>query len=218
MSTSACTAEGIEELFKIIGRKVLDPNYSVEDNSAPKKPSELGINNNQNNKSLIKEINRLKKELIKANKIIEQQNLTINTLQNKINNITTTINNYQNIINEKDIQINTLNTLTLQLNNLQLNNNNINNASNNIHSSDKFSLNEIILVCFTSSDQNVHYAIPAVKQDKFAEIEEKLYQQYPQYRNTNNNFIANGREVLRFKTIGENNIGTGLPITLIVPA
>ena len=51
-----------------------------------------------------------------------------------------------------------------------------------------------------------------------AEIEEKLYKQYPQYRETNNNFLANGTQVLRFKTIAENNIGNGLPVTLIVPS
>ena len=33
--TSACTAAGIEELFRSIGCKVLDPNYS-EDDDAPK--------------------------------------------------------------------------------------------------------------------------------------------------------------------------------------
>ena len=34
-------------------------------------------------------------------------------------------------------------------------------------------------------DQNVHYAVAAVKNNTFAEIEEKLYKQYPQYRETN---------------------------------
>ena len=71
-------------------------------------------------------------------------------------------------------------------------------------------------VNFISSDQNVHYAITCEKTDTFAEIEEKLYKQYPQYRETNNTFIANGTQVLRFKTIVENKIGNGLPVTLIV--
>ena len=50
------------------------------------------------------------------------------------------------------------------------------------------------------------------------EIEEKLYKQYPQYRETNNSFLANGTQVLRFKTIAENKIGNGLPVTLVVPS
>ena len=67
-------------------------------------------------------------------------------------------------------------------------------------------------------DGNVHYSIIAEKKETFAEIEEKLYQQYPQYRETNNNFLANGTQILRFKTIGQNNIKSGIPITLVVPS
>ena len=161
-------------------------------------------NDNQN------EINNLKNELAKANKVIEQQKSTINELQNKLNNYTINVNNYQNIINQKDIEINNLKS---QLNNLQSNNNNVpSNTQNNIN------FNDVLCVNFISSDQNVHYAATCLKTDTFAEIEEKLYKTYPQYRETNNNFIANGREVLRFKTIGENKIGNGLPVTLIVPA
>ena len=155
------------------------------------------------------EINKLKNELTKAKKIIEQQKLTINDLQNKlinntniINNLNNTINNYQYIINQKEVE---LNNFRAQLNN------NI-----NIQKNDNF--DDIICVNFISSDQNVHYAATCLKTNTFAEIEEKLYKQYPQYRETNNSFIANGNQVLRFKTIAENKIGNGLPVTLIVPS
>ena len=73
-------------------------------------------------------------------------------------------------------------------------------------------------VNFISSDKNIHYAVTCLKANTFAEIEEKLYKQYPQYRETNNNFIANGTQVLRFKTIAENKIENGFPVTLIVPS
>ena len=164
------------------------------------------INNSTNNNSSQNEINNLKNELNKANKIIEQQKLIINDLQNKLNNNTTNINNYQNIIIQKD---NEINNLKLQLNNLLQSNNNL---SNNIN------IKDMMCVNFISSDQNVHYAVPCAKNNTFAEIEEKLYQIYPQYRETNNNFLANGNQVLRFKTIAENKIGNGLPVTLIVPS
>ena len=164
------------------------------------------INNSINNNSSQNEINNLKNELNKANKIIEQQKLIINDLQNKLNNNTTNINNYQNIIIQKD---NEINNLKLQLNNLLQSNNNL---SNNIN------IKDMMCVNFISSDQNVHYAVPCAKNNTFAEIEEKLYQIYPQYRETNNNFLANGNQVLRFKTIAENKIGNGLPVTLIVPS
>ena len=76
----------------------------------------------------------------------------------------------------------------------------------------------MLCVNFISSDKKVQFAIPCIKSNTFAEIEEKLYQRYPEYRETNNNFLANGTNVLRFKTIAENNIGNGLLVTLIVPS
>ena len=166
-------------------------------------------NNNQNiiQSNNNDEINKLKNELTKANKVIEQQKLTINELQNKlnnynniINNLNKDINNYRNIISKKDIE---LNNYKSQLNNNIITNNNIN-------------INDMMCVNFISSDQNVHYAAACLKTNTFAEVEEKLYKQYPQYRETNNTFLANGMQVLRFKTIAENKIGSGYPVTLIL--
>ena len=72
-------------------------------------------------------------------------------------------------------------------------------------------------VNFISMDQKIHFAIPCIDTNTFAEVEEKLYKQFPEYRETNNSFIANGEPVLRFKTISENKIGNGLPVTMIIP-
>ena len=140
-------------------------------------------------------------DLKQANKIIEEQNSTIKELQNKLNAYSNIVNNFINEINnisQKDSELNNLKS--------QLNNNNSNNVN----------LDDIVCVNFISSDKKVHYAISCLKTNTFAEIEEKLYKQYPQYRETNNNFMANGKQVIRFKTIEENNIGNGLPVTLIV--
>ena len=168
----------------------------------------MNMNNKNisNQKSKDDEIKELKNQLIKANKIIEKQKLTINELQNKLNSYNTNINNYQNIINQKDLE---LNNLRMQLNNM---NNNI--QSNNLN----VNLNDIVSVNFVSMDQTVHFSVPCLKTNIFAEIEEKLYKQYPRYRETNNSFLAHGSQVLRFKTIAENKIGNGLPVTLVVPS
>ena len=80
-----------------------------------------------------------------------------------------------------------------------------------------FNMNDIMSVNFISMDQNIHYYVGCFKTNTFSDVEEKLYKQYPQYRETNNNFLANVKLVLRFKTIAENNIGNDLPITLIEP-
>jgi len=172
------------------------------------------MNQNYNHIKNNNEINNLKNELSKANKIIEQQRSTINDLQNKLNNYNTIINNYQTQINKMQSHIGQKdlgsNNLRSQLSNN--NSNNVNNLPNNVN------FNEIIVVNFISMNQNVHYAVAALKNNTFAEIEEKLYKQYPQYRETNNNFIANGASILRFKTIAENKIVNGLPVILVVPS
>ena len=73
-------------------------------------------------------------------------------------------------------------------------------------------------VTIISNDQQIIYGIPCPGNAIFAEIEEKLYKEYPEYRETNNIFLANGKEILRFKTINDNKIGTGKPIMLVKPS
>ena len=116
-------------------------------------------------------------DLKKANKIIEQQNKTINDLQNELNNYKAIINNFISDINNISRKDSEFNKLKSQLDN---------NRNNNVN------LNDIVCVNFISSDKKVHFAISCLKTETFAEVEEKLYKQYPQYRETNNNFIANG--------------------------
>ena len=155
------------------------------------------------------EILNLKNELNKANKIIENQKLKINDLQNQINNLNNIINNnnisienYKNIIIQKDEEIYKIKS-----------NNNFN---NNIQNKELFRLDQIMCIHFISTDQNVHYSIPCINSNTFAEIEEKLYQQYPEYRKTNNHFFLNGKEISRFEKIGENKIKNYLPVTMII--
>ena len=144
----------------------------------------------------------LKNELDKANKIIEQQKITINNLQNQLNNINNNNKSYQNIINQKEQE---LNKLKLELQNI--------NSQNRQY----IDINKIMTVNFISMDQKIHFAVPCIDTNTFAEVEEKLYKQFPEYRETNNSFLANGQQVLRFKTIRQNNIGNGFPVTMIIP-
>ena len=153
------------------------------------------------------EINNLKEKLKKAEKIIEQQKSEIKKLQNQLNLANNKLNELQslrNLIAQKDLEIN---KLRQGLQNININNNNRN-----------ISLNIDKCVNFISNDQRINFAIPCNGNSIFAEIEEKLYQEYPEYRETNNIFLANGKEVLRFKTINYNNIGTGRPIMLVKPS
>ena len=69
-------------------------------------------------------------------------------------------------------------------------------------------------IVFTSVDQKIIVGIACSGNSTFAEVEEKLYQEYPEYRETNNTFISNGNTILRFKTINQNKIENGRPIIL----
>ena len=148
----------------------------------------------------------------KANKIIDKQKIEIQDLKNQLNSFknidTNKINNLQNEINNKNNQ---LNQLREQLQNINLNNNqNIQNVQNNLPT-DK-------CVAFITTDSSLFYAVPCDGNSTFAEVEEKLYKEYPECRETNNTFLANGIEILRFKTINENKVGTGKPVMLIKPS
>ena len=165
------------------------------------------INNNINqsiNKNREKEeIIKLKNDLIKANKIIEDQNKKIKQLEYQLNNNKNEI--YENKLRLKNKEID---ELKKKLENLDLSSN-----TNN----ELFNRKDITCVNFKSMDQKIDLSIPCIKTDIFAQIEEKLYKEYPEYRETNNYFIANGKQILRFKTIEDNKIGNGLPVILNKP-
>ena len=167
------------------------------------------ISIDNSNLSQEKKINELKEELNKSQKTIIQLNNKIKELENKLKSkdllYLNRIQSLQNIINQKDEELNNLKE--------KLQNNNIinNKKQNNL----KIFRGNDKCVTFISNDDNLIYGIPCSGDDIFANIEEILYKEYPEYRGINNKFIANGKEILRFKSINDNNIETGKPIMLI---
>ena len=77
--------------------------------------------------------------------------------------------------------------------------------------------NNIIVINFVSGDGIINQGIKCLKTETFAEVEEKLYKQYGQCRETNNAFISRGNMIKRFKKISENKIKNGDKIQLIIP-
>ena len=65
---------------------------------------------------------------------------------------------------------------------------------------------KLISVIFTSSDQKIHCSIICKNTEKFIKLEEKLYNDYPEYSESDNYFMANGNRVSKFKTLDENKI------------
>ena len=129
---------------------------------------------------------KLKDDLINANKTISNFN------NDQLNNIIFSLNE---IIKSKDKEIN----------NLKLQNN----------KTGPINFEDIIVVQFTLPEQKINCPIKCLKTDTFAEVEERLYQKYEEFRETNNNFNFKGGNILRFKKIGENNIQDGDEIQLL---
>ena len=88
------------------------------------------------------------------------------------------------------------------------------NILNSVNSDIKNEKNDIINLEFISSDQEIKFTIECSKNQYFYEIEEKLYEKYPIYRESNNYFLVDGKEILRFKTIEQNGIKDGIPLIL----
>ena len=149
----------------------------------------------------------LKNELIKANKTIESQRLKIKELENTIQNLKNN-NQSMNMIKQLEIDIkNKDNELNRLKNDLEKEKNNQNDV--------KVGRSEMIAVSF--QHPNYNYCVACVKNDTFAEVEEKFYKEFPELRNTNNTYLVNGSQVLRFKTIEENKIKNGYPVLLQIP-
>ena len=85
-----------------------------------------------------------------------------------------------------------------------------------IKNNNKFvNLDDVMVINFISTDSSVNKGIKCLETDTFAEVEEKLYQIYDEFRNTNNALTINGRTILRFKTLKENKIRDGDSVILI---
>ena len=142
------------------------------------------------------ENNNLKNELEKYKKII-------NNIQNQQQNINN--NDIKKLKDEIKIKENKINQLKIELEN-----------EKNKNNQELFKFDDIIIIKFISTDQVINnYPIKCLKTNTIAEVEEKLYKEYEEFRETNNTLISKGNSILRFKKISENNIKDGDTIQII---
>ena len=69
-------------------------------------------------------------------------------------------------------------------------------------------------IIIISGDQKVHYSMICKKTQKFTEIEHFLYQKYPEYLESENFFLSNGKKINKYRTLEENKIKNSEIITL----
>ena len=168
---------------------------------------------NQNNINLTNELNQYKNEnnqLKQQINILQQNN---NQLSNQLQIANQTIYNLNNNQKQSNIKVNNDDIVKYkkEINDLKI-------KLAKYEKSVYVNFNDIMVVNFQSGDGQVRHGIQCLKTETFAEVEEKLYKMFDEYRNTNNIFLVKGNIVLRFKTISENKIQNGDVIQLQVPA
>ena len=65
---------------------------------------------------------------------------------------------------------------------------------------------KLMLVIFISSDENMIYSIVCKNTEKFSKLEENLYNYYPEYSQSDNYFMINGKRINKMKSLDENEI------------
>ena len=66
--------------------------------------------------------------------------------------------------------------------------------------------NNLISVIFQSLDKRVHCSIICKETDLFVNVESSLYKKYPEYLESEQYFIVNGKKINKFKTLNANGI------------
>ena len=173
------------------------------------------INNN--------EMNNLRKELEDEKKKNKQLQDTINNLNNTINQIKqehyTDIQKYKKE-NAKLIEKNKELEKLLDEKNKEINDYifKLNNISNNEQLFSVKTGDKIIAVLFmTQGSQDIfNYTMACKTSDLFVKLEERLYHDFPKFRNFETFFMVNARRIFRFKTLEENEIKNNDIISLFI--
>ena len=74
---------------------------------------------------------------------------------------------------------------------------------------------KLIFVIFTSSDEMILYSVLCKNTEQFIKLEEKLYNNYPEYSGSHNVFMVNGKKINKLKTLDEIKIKDSDNIILI---
>ena len=169
-------------------------------------------------KRLKNEAEKYKKESELYKKEMEKYKIENEKLNGELSKLKKIIGGFQNNqIDNRELKNlrDEISTLKYQLN---IKNNEINELKlklqNNGKLEQKINLSDVLVIYFKPVDNSFYDGIKCLANETFAEVEEKLYKKHNDFRNTNNMFTANALPVLRFKTIGENNIHDGDVIQL----
>ena len=74
---------------------------------------------------------------------------------------------------------------------------------------------KIMTITFVSFDQNIISSFICKNTDIFNILENKFYEKYPEFKDLVNNFLSNGRNINKNKSLDENNIKNNDIITIL---
>ena len=159
---------------------------------------------NNNNSNMVETLKITIIKLINENSSLKDENQKlkneIKRLNNELNNNTQNLKKYESEIDKLNLALTNknkeINNLKKKMKNLQLNNN----------KKILVDIDELLTIEIKSIDENIDMPFTCKKNDIFYRIEEKLYKDYPQYKDLNTHFTVNGRVVERFRNMEENQI------------
>ena len=162
------------------------------------------------------EIDNLRRELKDEKNKNKKLQDTINNLNNTINQLKQEHYTEINKLTEKNKELEKL----LEEKNKEINDYifKLSNSSNNEQLISVKTGDKIIAVLFmTQGSQDIfNYTMACKTSDLFVRLEERLYHDFPKYRNYETFFMVNTRRIFRFKTLEENKIKNNDIISLFI--
>lgn len=179
-----------------------DISIKGQEENTPLTSNKIINNENFSKEELIKQLNEEKNKNNELLAELNDEKKKVFELTNKIKLIKENYSNSNDLkkINELEKEIN--------LKNKELNNLKKQLESNNLVTSISPG-EEVIAVNFTFIGSQINYPIACKNTNTLARLEEKIYNEFPQYKDYNTYLTVNGNITKRFKTLEENGIKDG---------
>ena len=179
------------EINNNLNKNLNDKNFRIEDLEKLLK-EEKNKNAKLNNK-----INELEIYLKEKNSKIVELNNKIKYLEEIIKNKTNELNNKTILSNHKELY-EIINKKNIEIENLK--------SKLARYPFELLPGEKMMSIIFCSINQEIHYSIICKNTDLFVNVELKLYEYYPNYRDDANYFTAHGERINKYKNLDENKI------------
>ena len=148
----------------------------------------MRLNTTLNDNSSNEKLQKLEQEIINEknnnNKLLEEFISNIKKINEDLLNLNSNKNDKINLLEELRIQDKIISNFPLKL----------------------LEGEKLLSIIFESLDKKIHYSCVCKNTDIFNKIENMLYEKYPEYLNSENNFYVNGNKINKYQSIEFNKI------------